>query len=151
MFEFDKLCREVEKMDPLTYSIAIAERSARVIRALSEITESELSGLTIYSGLILGAVVSDGKLAEEEFLLIKPMLDLAAEKDLSFEEAKALVKYLKPENKEYKIFVDSVVDLFGEIDEDLKTDIVSVCLLVCAIDGKISSKEKRWLKQLIKD
>ena len=25
-----------------------------------------------------------------------------------------------------------------------------VCLLVCAIDGKVSAKEKKWIKQLIR-
>ena len=26
--------------------------------------------------------------------------------------------------------------------------IIIVCLMVCAIDGKISGKEKKWIKQL---
>lgn len=150
MFEFEKLCREVEKLDPLTYSVLVAEKSADIIKGISYLTEDGLTGLTIYSGLILGAVVSDGKLAEEEFLLIKPMLDVALGEEVTLEDAQALLKYFKPESKEYKNFVDAVVDMFGEISDELKSDIVTVCLLICAVDGKVSFKERRWLKQLIK-
>jgi len=150
MFEFEKLCREVEKLDPVTYSVVVAEKSKNVLQGLANITENGLDGLTIYTGLILGAVVSDGKISEEEFLLVKPLLDVTLDGDVSYEDAKLLMKYFKADTKEYALFVDAVTDLFGEIDEDLKTDIVIVCLLICGIDGKISLKERKWLKQLIK-
>ena len=150
MFEFEKVCREVEKMDVLTYTAELAEVSQHVIEGLENIELDGIEAMAVYAGLIFGAVVSDGKLDEAEFVLIKPMLDVAVGYDFSFEEAKALLKYFKKDSKEYKQYVDAVVDLFGEIDDDLKTDIVTVCLLICGIDGKISAKEKRWLKQLIK-
>ena len=150
MFEFEKICREVEKMDPLTYSVVIAEKSKDVIAGLANLTEDGLTGLAIYSGLIFGAVVSDGKVSEEEFLLIEPMLSLSLGYQVSYEDAKAMLKYYKKDTKDYNKFVDAVVDLFGEISDELKSDIVTVCLLICGIDGKISLKEKMWLKQLIK-
>ena len=43
-----------------------------------------------------------------------------------------------------------MVDILGELDDELKDDIVIVCMMICAIDGKISLKEKNWIKQLIK-
>ena len=42
-----------------------------------------------------------------------------------------------------------MVDLIGFADEDLKDEIVLLCLLVCAIDGEVSDEEKAWIKQLI--
>ena len=150
MFEFEKVCREVEKMDTLSYSVILADKSRAVINGLKGLEIGGLDALKIYAGLIFGAVVSDGKLDESEFALIKPMLDLSIGYDFDFEEAKALLKYFKKDTKEYNQYVDAVVDLFGEIDDELKADIVTVCLLVCGIDGKISLKERKWLKQLIK-
>ncbi|MGN1076979.1 MAG: hypothetical protein ACI4ST_00530 [Candidatus Gallimonas sp.] len=60
-----------------------------------------------------------------------------------------MVKAFSPEGKELKQVVDYVVDLLGELDEELKADIITVCLLVCAIDGKISKKEEKYIRQLI--
>lgn len=77
------------------------------------------------------------------------MLDIAFEADVSYEDAKELAKYLRPEAKKYKQYIDAVTDLFEEIDEYLKVDIVTSCLLVCGIDGKISLKKEMWLKQLV--
>ena len=149
MFEFEKICRTVEKMDPATYAVLLAEKSKDVIAGISNYTDSGVSAVSIYLGLVLGAVVSDGKLSEEEFIIIKPMLDVAFEDEITFENAKSFLKYYKQESKDYKDFIGAVAELFGCASDELKTDIVTVCLLICGIDGKISIKERMWLKQLI--
>ena len=45
--------------------------------------------------------------------------------------------------------MDAVADLLGEVSPDLKDDIVMVCMLVCAVDGSISERERAWIRQLI--
>ena len=52
--------------------------------------------------------------------------------------------------KELKKYVDYMIDILGLVSDELKEDIIVVCLLICAIDGHISLKEKNWIKQLIK-
>ena len=42
-----------------------------------------------------------------------------------------------------------MVDILGLLSDELKDDIVIICLMICAIDGKVSLKEKKWIKQLI--
>ena len=42
-----------------------------------------------------------------------------------------------------------MVDLIGFFSEEMKADIIIVIMLICAVDGKISSKEKKWIKALI--
>lgn len=37
------------------------------------------------------------------------------------------------------------------LSEELKENIIIVCLLICAVDGKVSPKEKTWIKQLVKE
>ncbi len=150
MFEFDLTCKVFENLDPVEYSAIAIKKSADVLQGLKGLELDGLDAITVYNGLILGAILSDGKISDEEFVLVKPMVDLALGYDVTKKDLNKLVKYFKRDTKDYKDFVDAVVDLFGEISDELKDDIVTLCLIVCAVDGKISLKEKRWLKQLIK-
>ena len=56
---------------------------------------------------------------------------------------------MKDETKELKDRADLIIDEYGKLDQDLKYDLCLVCMLICAVDGKISNKEKKWLQQLI--
>lgn len=152
MFEFDKICRDVERLDPETYAEIIATKSVDIIAGITAISEDPETALSIYLGLILGSIISDGKITEEEFLIVKPLLSVALGREVEYNatEINTLLRYFKAETKEYKKFIDAIVDLLGEVSDELKTDIVTVCLLICGIDGKISLKEKAWLKKLIK-
>ena len=151
MFVFEQICKEVEKLNPKTYAKIVSQKSTRVLDELTKVSGEGLDGIAIYTGLILGAVISDGKVAEEEFAIINPMLDIALGMDVTIEHVKQYLKYFKQESKEYKQFVKSVDALFDEISGDLQTDIIVICLLVCGVDGNVSFKERMWLKSLFKN
>lgn len=150
MTEFNKLCKKVEQLDVLSYGAILADKSAKIIPALSAITENGLSGTATFANFILGAVVADGKLAEEEYVLIYPLFRLFFGENVNYDDCKALVRALRPESRELKRYLDDMVDLLGLVSDELKDDIIIVCMLICSIDGKISLKEKAWIKQLIK-
>ena len=151
MFEFSKLCKAVETMDSALYGKIIAEKSVRIIDALSAITQSGANGLNIYLNFILCAVAADGRLDEKEYLLLKPLFDKIAGHDASYEDARKIFSDAGLDRPgEYKRVVDEMVDILGIVSQDLKNDIVIVCLMVCGADGKVSSKEKRWIKQLVR-
>lgn len=150
MGEFNKLCKIVEEMDPATYSQIVTEKSVGIIKGLADITDDGIAGVSIYADFIMCAVAADGKLTEEEFLLIKPVLDLILGRDVSFDDGKKIfymAGFDKP--KDYKKSMDRMVDVIGLVSPELKDDIVLVCLMICGIDGKVSHKEKKWIKQLI--
>lgn len=150
MSSFNDLCKLMESLDPATYGKVMVEKTADVLVGLKGITCDGLDALAIYTDFVLCAVAADGKLSEEEFQLVKPVLDLIAGADVSYEEAKAIFKAAgldKP--REYKAAMDKTVDLLGLVSPQLKDDIILVCMLICAVDGKISFKEKRWIKKLI--
>ena len=71
--------------------------------------------------------------------------------NIDYESCKLMARYFRKENKELKKYLDLVTDLLGLLSDELKEDLIVVCLLICAIDGKISLKEKRWIKQLIRE
>ncbi len=149
MNDFNKLCKEFENMDPLTYADVLRVKSAKIIAALSAITRDGFTGLEIYSSFIVSAIMADGKLDKAEFELIRPALEVTVGGEVSYEEAKAAFKAIKKDAKDDKFIVDFMVDVLGELSEELKDDIIIVTMMVCAVDGKISLREKNWIKQLI--
>lgn len=149
MREFSKLCKIVEEMDPATYTEVIVTKSRDVVAGLALVSDPK-TAVTAYLHFVLASVAADGKLTEEEFMLVKPIFDAEAGTDTDFETAKKIFKDLGLDKADgYKKQIDETVDVLGLLSPELKEDIVVICLLVCGIDGKVSFKEKRWLKKLI--
>lgn len=149
MKDFNQLCKEFEQLDTLNYSALLAEKSLKLLPALSKITSDGLTGIAMYATFILGAIVADGKVSEEEYLLCYPLLHEFFGDNVDYNDVKRAAKSLKPESKDLKKCVNALIDALGETDEELKSDAIIVCMMICAIDGKISLKEKNWIKQLI--
>lgn len=150
MKEFDALCKELENLDPLSYGVIIAEKSLKILPALAVITQDGLDGAAIFATFILSSIAADGRLSEEEYLLCEPLISAFFGDKINYEKCKADFKALRTERRILKKAVDDMVDVLGLLSEDLKSDIILVCMMICAIDGKISLKEKHWIKQLIR-
>lgn len=150
MNDFNKICKLVESLDPLEYATVITAKTVKIMPALCELSNDKIDAVGTFASFLIASVYADGKLDESEYLLMLPMLKLCFGADFDYDSAKALVKAFKPEGKELKNLVDEIVDILGEVSPELKDDIITVCLLVCAIDGKISLKEKNYIKQLIR-
>jgi uncharacterized tellurite resistance protein B-like protein len=150
MFEFDKLCREVEALDPAEYATIISAKTLKILPAIRALSTDGFDCAQTMLSFLIASVYADGKLDESEYLLLLPALKLFFGDDIDYAYAKKIVKAFGSEGKELKKVVNQMVDLIGEVDEELKADIITVCLLICAVDGKISLKEKRYIKQLIK-
>ena len=150
MKEFDQICKEVENMDVLTYGTVLADKALTIIPALNEITEDKIDAVSIFATFVIGSIVADGKLDENEYILLYPMLHAFFGDDVNYEDCKKIARTFRKEGKELKKYVDYMVDVIGLVSDELKEDIITVCLLICAIDGHISLKEKNWIKQLIK-
>ena len=151
MKEFNMLCREFEEMDPGTYFSMLDNLAADIIPALRCVSFDGVTGEEAFGRFVLGAIVSDGKLSEDEYNLIYPMLEHFFGEDVDFDYAKRLLKENKTVNKQLKEDADRMVDVLGLLSDDLKNDIVLVCLMICAVDGKVGLREKNWIKKLIKE
>ncbi len=150
MSDFDKLCKQFEQMDPLTYSEVLKEKSVKIMAAMAAISRDGMTGVQIYTAFIIAAIMADGKLDPAEFNLIRPALETMLGSEITYEEAKAAFKAIRKDAKDDKIIIDYMVDILGEAVPELKADIIIVTMLVCAVDGKISYREKKWIKQLIR-
>ncbi len=150
MKEFNRLCKEFEEMDSSTYSAILAEKSKKIIPALCAVTEDGEEGLSLFATFIVGAVVSDGELSIEEFALTFPLFKAFFGEEISYKDCDDIVRKMRGDRRQLKRYVDDIVDAFGQLSEELKNDIVLVCLMICAVDGKVSAQEKSWIKKLLK-
>ncbi len=150
MKEFDLLCKEFEQMDSETYAALLAEKAATLVPALTLVTEDGLGGIAVFSTFIFGAIAADGRLSEAEYSLVYPLLHAFFGDTVDYETCRLTVRALRPEGRELKKAVDEMADVLAELSENLKNDLILVCLMICAIDGKVSFKEKQWIKQLIR-
>ena len=49
-----------------------------------------------------------------------------------------------------KKYSKELIEILSDVDESLQLDIIILCLCVVSLDGKISLKERRYIKQLCK-
>ena len=150
MSSFEALCKVLEDMDPDTYNDLMLAKTVEILAAFSELSEDTDDCIALYCDFLLCSVAADGKLTEEEFRLAKPVLDRMLEMDTNFEEA---VQYFEDsglsQSEGYKDIMDGIVDMLGAVSSKLKDDLILLCMMVCAVDGTISEKERDWIRQLI--
>ena len=137
-------------MDVLSYVALLGIKSKRILPVLIDITQDGETGVEIFASFIIGAIAADGRLSETEYELLSPLLHAFFGEELDYETCKKAFRKMAPEQRELKKSVDEMVDVLGLLSDDLKDDIITVCLLICAVDGKVSLRERNWIKQLIK-
>ena len=149
MSDFDTLCKQLEQMDSAKYAEIFSDITDTVIAELVALTADGKDGVTAYMQFVLASVAADGVLSKPEFMLLKPWFDKMTDSDTTYEQAVEIFNGLGLDDPEvYKNIIDTMVDIIGLVSEEIKDDIVLLCLLVCAIDGEISQEEKDWIKQL---
>ena len=149
MFEFKKLCNTLEELNPIERGVILAEKSVSVIKGLSGLN-IPLDPVKTLVTFIIGSVVSDNSINEKDYLYIYPSLVKAFGNDFDFNSAKQAIGLAKDIKKEITKYTKEMISIINVCDEELATDIISLCLLITSVDGKISLKEKRYIRQLCK-
>ena len=149
MKSLNELCKEVELLDPLSYGTLLQKKSLEIVPKLIEINGSEEKTLQDLYVFILASIMADGKIAIEEYIPSSELLKSFFGPSFNFENAKKYLKGNKQERLELLDLADKIIDDYGKLSDELKVDLVIVCLLMCAVDGKVSQKEKNWLRKLI--
>ena len=149
MFEFKKLCNEVEKLNPAERGVLLAEKSVKVVKGLNEL-ELPFNPVKTLVTFIIGSVVSDNSISEKDYLYIYPSLVKAFGHDFDFASVKQVLQFAKDVKKELAAYTKDLLSVIAQCDENLAADIISLCLLVTSVDGKVTLKEKRYIRQLCK-
>ena len=144
LLEMNKICKKYEKLSLVEYTTLITTCSAKVLLKLPGIDP-----ITTYVSFVIGAVVADGTINEKEYLLIYPSLIRAFGDDFDYMSIKESFKKDKEGKQKLKEVNKDMLTICGMLDEDLKNDILVLSLCVLSVDGKISLKEKRYLRHLL--
>lgn len=139
---FGALCKEVERTDP-----ALLEgKASEILPELEKHVRNKRSGAIMLGTFVVGAMLADKRVDETEFELLKPRFGKFFGDAASYDEC---VEITRNASEGVDLLVEGVKDVLAELDEDVREQVVLVCLMICAIDGKVSSAEKRWIKRLI--
>ena len=149
MTEFDDLCREAEDIDFETRCAILKGKSQELLPLLSEKSEDGESGADILSTFLFSAMAADGRLSEEEYDLLYPLLSSFLGEKINYTDAKKAVGAMRKENREMKKISEDMVGVLAEFSEDLRREIVLVIMMICAADGNISLSERLWIKKLL--
>ena len=150
MKDFNELCRSVEELSPLEYAAVLGRTSLKIMPAIRAFSEDGRTCAEVLAAFVIASVYADGKLDESEYLLMAPLLKAFFGEDFDFEDAKKLAKEWRKEGRAVKKEVDYLVDFLGTLSEELKGDIIFACLLMCAVDRKVSLQEKSYIRQLMR-
>lgn len=150
MFEFTKLCNSFENLNVVERGAILAEKSVKVLGKLKLMAVPGIDPVETLSGFIIGSVVADGRLNEQEYLLIYPALLKAFGDDFDFASVKSAFAKDRDGRKAVRVYTESLLSLLADIDEDFREDIVTLCLCVVTVDGKISFREKNYIRRLCK-
>lgn len=94
-------------------------------------------------------MAADGRLSEEEYDLLHPLLSSFLGERMNYTDAKKAVSAMRKESREMKKISEEMINVLAEFSEDLRREIVLVIMMICATDGKISLSEKSWIKRLL--
>lgn len=147
MFEFKKLCNELEKLNPIERGALLLERSVSVVRGLRAL-DLPIDPVATLVAFITGSAVSDGAFDEKDYLYIYPSLVKAFGKDVDLMSAKQVLQTAKDIKKVIAEDAEALMSVIAACDESLAREVIELCLLVTSVDGKISLKEKRYIRKL---
>lgn len=148
MFEFKKVCDTYEKMSAIERGLLLTEKAAVVFAKLHDISAPGLDPVNILAGFIIGSVTADGRISEKEYLLIYPTLLKTFGDEFDFATIKDSFRRDKDGKKLIVDYTEKMLYILSLLDEKLKWDVITLCLCATSIDGKITLKEKRYIRCL---
>ncbi len=140
MLEMEKLFKEYEKLSYDDRREMLTELAQDIIPVVELMTK----GREKFELLVLAACSADGKLGVEEYALVRD----ATGQDFSFDSLARTLGDIDSKNLQKE--ADEAVDSFGEISQEIKSEMVSFCLCLCSADNRFTLKEKSFIKKLLK-
>lgn len=149
MFEFNKVMKDYEKLNAIERGLMLTEKSVSILAKLSALDIDGLDPVETLASFIIGSVVADGKLHEKEYLLIYPALVKVFGTDFDYESIKKEFEADKDGRNDIAKYTTDLLRILEMADETLYEDVIILCLCVVTIDGKVSLREKNYVKRLI--
>lgn len=148
MFEYIEKCKKFEKLSTFNRYALLADKSLLVTSKLTELGFNVNESLPLIATFILGSIVSDGEVNEKEYLLMYPALLRTFGDNFDFDSIKEAFKNDFKTRKELKNYLKDILSLLNNVSSELKEDIVDICFAIVTIDGKLSLKERIYMRKL---
>lgn len=150
MFEFTKLCHRFETMSAVERGACLLDSSVRVTAKLAAMAEGGVRPLDALAGFVIGSAVADGKLDEREYLLMYPALVRVLGEDFDFATVKASLEDDRESVKALQKDTEEMARIYSALNDTLREDLLLLCLCIVSVDGKVSLKEKNYLRRLLR-
>ena len=148
MFEFKRVCNRYERMSTEERRYLLTEKATSIFERLKNSCISGINPIEILFGFIIGSVTADGKINEMEYLLIYPILEKVFGDEIDFVAFKDSFQRSSDGKTLVDGYTSKMEHIFSLLDEELKRDVIMLCLGVTTIGGKITLKEKRYIRHL---
>lgn len=149
MTKFDQLCTALETSTPEQMDAMLTSCFERVMPALKNLGVDGADGVQLLVSFMLASCYADGEVNQHEYQLMHAVLSALFGDELTLDDATQMVDSFADDHNKLKTQTDKLIDMLGELDPQSKMDAVTICLIVCAVDHKITDKEKAYVKQLI--
>ncbi len=151
MFEFFKLCNEYEKLNALQRGAILTEKSVKILARMRLTGADEnIDPVETLACFILASITADGKVNEQEYILMYPALVKVFGSDFDFASVKKIVAENSALKKSAVDYSKILAKELSKTDEEFIDDVVGLCLCVVSVDGKISFRERNYIKKLMK-
>ena len=98
---------------------------------------------------MMTAISADGAMNRKEYQYVSPAIEALFGEEVTFEgmqaEAEEGVKILEDSGS----VVGFLDDIAEQTSNDVRDDIIQLTILISAVDGEISEKEKDWIGKLM--
>lgn len=151
MFEFFKLCNEYEKLSALQRGAILTEKSVKILARMRLTGADEnIDPVETLACFILASITADGKVNEQEYILMYPALVKVFGSDFDFASVKKAVAENSALKKSATDYAKVLAAELTKTDEQFIDDVIGLCLCVISVDGKISLRERNYIKRLMK-
>lgn len=150
MLELKSVCDACESMTSMERGLLIAEKSIKILTKLHCLDINGIDPVDTLAGFLIGSVAADGTIDEQEYILIYPALVQVFGNDFDYNSVKKSFRRGSEGKKTVDEYTEDMLRIFDYLDDTLKADVITLCLCVVAIDGRISLKERLYIKRLCK-
>ena len=145
MKELNQYLKKVEKVSKEDLFVLIQSKSLEIIPALQALTGKNADSVMVYCIYLHGILALDGRLADEEYASVLPLCKAMFGDDFDYAACRDKVKNMSDDDQLFA----KMVEIVKALPEEIASDIVLVTIAICAIDGKVSKPERKFIEKLM--
>ena len=146
----EQLIAQYQSLSPEEKMLAFNQYTMTAINSCIQYEDDYEAATLALGTLTYAAIIADDRISDEELLLLYTGMKVTLGEQADLEKCKQLAQETlkcKDDIKEAaRLFAEDYLALW---EDDDKEDVILLCIALCAMDGVISDKEIRWLKELV--